>query len=752
MPARTGEHLLGSWLAHARRTLTKSQRREILGAFSIHGLPLQLRLSFEEARHWTSYARETTVDPTVPGLIRRLLSRLSDQGDHGPVMVSSSLGYLAAARDGLSDDELLELLSRDEIVRAEFRNRSPKSPRLSGELPVIAWSRLYFDLEPYLAERTSGGALLLGFYHRQLAEVIAQEYLSGHQADACHRHLASYFAEQELEIPTRNGTRANLRKLTELAYQQVLGRLWQDAYETLTDIRILQRQVTDMGVQERSGPNVKPVRTYTGVLSLLDDLALAVERWPSGDSRVLSPLRDCLALSTHVLLRDPSELRAQLLGRLESSRAEVGVLSDRVRAHLAEPWLRPLSATLPGPGGGLLRTLTGWAGHVEVLAITPDGRLAVSGALHGRLDVWDLDSQAHLHDLHRFENAITALAIDPDGRRVIVGAGGGALAVWELESGLQPYGLAPHADTIAAVAVSADGRLGISASPEYFDSYSNGAARSLTRVWNLATGNVLETFERYAPRGRTVAVRADGHRVITALEDNALEVWDTEHRRRLQLLRGHTTYIRSVAIASNGRFAVSGAGEEWFSIREGNSEPLEEKCAVRLWDLESGTCLAVLRGHSGTVHSVAIDADGRLAVSGSSDHTVRVWDLRTQTEQNVFTEHAGEVQAVALTPDGRRAISASHDHTMKVWDPSPRPTSRQRQSHRSAVTAVAVSPSGQQAASASKDGELMVWDLTNGTCIRTLPEQKGEARAVAFSHDGRYIVSGGTGIPVREWN
>ena len=33
-------------------------------------------------------------------------------------------------------------------------------------LPVVIWSRLYFDLEPYLSELRADGTYLFGFYHR----------------------------------------------------------------------------------------------------------------------------------------------------------------------------------------------------------------------------------------------------------------------------------------------------------------------------------------------------------------------------------------------------------------------------------------------------------------------------------------------------------------------------------------------------------------------------------------------------------
>ena len=47
-----------------------------------------------------------------------------------------------------------------------------------------------------------------------------------------------------------------------------------------------------------------------------------------------------------------------------------------------------------------------------------------------------------------------------------------------------------------------------------------------------------------------------------------------------------------------------------------------DDCTVQVWDLESGCCDGVLRGHTDRVNSV--DFDEEVVVSGSRDKTVKV--------------------------------------------------------------------------------------------------------------------------------
>lgn len=64
-----------------------------------------------------------------------------------PVLVAHALAYLAAPRFGISEDQLLDLLSHDVAVMAEFRHRSPRSPA-SDRLPMVVWARLLMDIAP----------------------------------------------------------------------------------------------------------------------------------------------------------------------------------------------------------------------------------------------------------------------------------------------------------------------------------------------------------------------------------------------------------------------------------------------------------------------------------------------------------------------------------------------------------------------------------------------------------------------------
>jgi hypothetical protein len=296
MPQHEGSTLLDLWLQDAGRTLQPPQRAEVLSKFAACGLPLYLKLAFEEARRWKSYidTRETALRSDIPGVSRDLFHRLSSEANHGAILVSRSLGYLAAAKNGLSEDELLEVLSADEALMADFRRRSQKEWSAVDRLPIIIWSRLYFDLEPYLREHAADNATLLTFYHRQLCEVATGNHLAGVDGQDRHRTLAWYFAAQALYSGPEGKGVPNARKLSEMPYQQALGALGEELVGTLTSFDFLQAKITAFGPQP-----------------LIDDYDFALSPSPGATpNRVKSSERSfrliqgALRLSSNILIQD----------------------------------------------------------------------------------------------------------------------------------------------------------------------------------------------------------------------------------------------------------------------------------------------------------------------------------------------------------------------------------------------------------------------------------------------------------------
>ncbi|HYW44234.1 MAG TPA: NB-ARC domain-containing protein [Bryobacteraceae bacterium] len=441
------------------------------------------------------------------------------------------------------------------------------------------------------------------------------------------------------------------------------------------------------------------------------------------DDPAFQLVKDALRLSAHTLANDPSLLASQLTGRLGATASpEVHKLLEIARQSQRAPWLEAVYQTLKAPGGPLLQTLKGHAGRVRAVAVTPDGRRAVSGSFDHTLKLWDLERGEAIRTLEGHADSVNAVAMTLDGKRAVSGSNDQTLKLWDLESGKAIRTLEGHAGGVNAVAMTPDGRRAVSGSSDH-----------TLKLWDLERGKAVRTLEGHAGWVWAVAVTLDGKRAVSGSSDHTLKLWDLERGKAIRTLEGHAGWVWAVSVTPDGKWAVAG---------------LSDKILI-LWDLERGAALS-LEGHAGGILAVAVTPDGMRAVSGSSDHTLKLWDLERGKTIRTLEGHAGGVLAVTVTPDGKRAVSGSSDHTLKLWDLERGAAIPTLEGHADSVRAVSVTPDGKRAVTGSSDHTLKLWDLERGAAIRTL--EASWVNAVAVTPDGKRAVSASSDLGLKLWD
>jgi cytochrome c len=194
-------------------------------------------------------------------------------------------------------------------------------------------------------------------------------------------------------------------------------------------------------------------------------------------------------------------------------------------------------------------------------------------------------------------------------------------------------------------------------------------------------------------------------------------------------LRGHGGPVRTLAIAADGKSAISGSFDT---------------SAIR-WSLEKGAASEVLRFHDGAVNAVALLRDGRAASSGE-DTRIAIWRPGEAKPVAVLEGHKAPVSSLAVSPDGATLASASWDHTARLWPLSGAATggeARVLEGHKDNVNGVAFTPDGKSLVTAGYDATLRIWPLTGSAPeVITLPTP---LNTVAIAPDGEIVAAGADG-------
>jgi hypothetical protein len=235
-----------------------------------------------------------------------------------------------------------------------------------------------------------------------------------------------------------------------------------------------------------------------------------------------------------------------------------------------------------------LRTLTGHTRSVTGVALSRDGRLAVSASWDRTLKVWEVNRGSELRTLAGHTGDVTGVALSGDGRLAVSASEDKTLKVWEVNSGSELRTPAGHTSYVTGVALSGDGRLAVSASRD----------RTL-KVWDVNSGSELRTLAGHTDRVRGVALSGDGRLAVSASRDRTLKVWEVNGGSELRTLAGHTGGVDGVALGGDGRLAVSASND----------------LTLKVWDVNSGSQLATFKTDASLLCCV-VCPDGKTILAG----------------------------------------------------------------------------------------------------------------------------------------
>jgi WD40 repeat protein len=386
--------------------------------------------------------------------------------------------------------------------------------------------------------------------------------------------------------------------------------------------------------------------------------------------------------------------------------------------------------------GKVLQTLRGHSDRINGVAMTPDGLLGMTGSSDGIAKFWDLDRGVVVQTLGQHSDRVDSVAITPDGRRGLTGSRDGTAKLWDLQTGKVLRTLRGQSDWIKCVAMTSDGSRGLTIGQSKAGKIADRDKKA--ELWDLENGVILKTLAGHASQVVSVAFTPDGQSCATGSWDGTMKLWDVKTGESLQTLRGHSNQVWSLALSADGRRALTG---NWSGT-------------VDLWDLEAGALLRTLKGHNGTVTSAAISSDGRRGLTGSdmgSDGTAKLWDLETGALTRTLLEHTGPVSSVALTANGRRALTGSWDGTARLWDLD-KFVVLQTLRHSDHVDSVAMTPRGHRGLTGSRDGTAKLWDLETGRLLQTFEGESRHVTAVAINSDGNLCLIGSHDQTAKLWN
>ncbi len=263
------------------------------------------------------------------------------------------------------------------------------------------------------------------------------------------------------------------------------------------------------------------------------------------------------------------------------------------------------------------------------------------------------------------------VGFSPDGRYIVSGGVEAFTRLWTRSNGV-PYTVVPgHGAGTQTAVFSPDGNYVLT---------TFGAPIYSAHLSNPQTGLVEREFVGHTRWLYTAVFSPDGQRIATGAQDGTARLWDVATGAHIRTFNSLGTLIRSVAVSSNGMYLASG----------------DTGGTVRLWNAENGQLLRTFDLNAGAVTGLAFSpATGDLLVAWA-DGFLRTFDPATGDVKLDSISPAAFLECVTFSPDGRFVLGGEGwpFFTARLWDARDGKELRVFDGHAAPVNSIAFSATG----------------------------------------------------------
>jgi len=286
----------------------------------------------------------------------------------------------------------------------------------------------------------------------------------------------------------------------------------------------------------------------------------------------------------------------------------------------------------------------------------------------------------------------------------------------------------------------------------------------------------IATLEGNAGPIWSVEFTPDGTRLVTAIDNGTVKIWDVDKRKPDSTLSVHEGATWATSVSADGKLLATGhddgsvhivdlgSGETVRSfkaegpVRTLKFAPKGTSLAVGtrsghlgVWDAATGDKSMSFVGHKGTITHVTFSHDGTTLGSAGGDSTARIWNVATGRERTEITGHTGGVYGIAFSADDSLVATGGWDRAVRIWDSASGKSLGTLEGHTSDVWAVEFAPTGFLLATVGEDRDVRLWDAKKLKELPALVGHPGTIYALAFSRQGVLATAGRDGT-VRLWN
>ncbi len=286
---------------------------------------------------------------------------------------------------------------------------------------------------------------------------------------------------------------------------------------------------------------------------------------------------------------------------------------------------------------------------IDAAAFSPDSK-KVAIIISDTIQVWDTETGQLINSIDEFGGLLSTCTISfsPDGKKLLTTTKDSIAQVWDVETGKDIVTLSGQGHVISSASFSPDGLQVLTISED-----------TVIRVLNAQSGKVLHRLGGYKGGIKFARFSPDGKKIYSAtivtpfMPVKHIKIWSAEMGILLLNKKIESSTSPVFAISNDGTKIVTGFTDQ------------ENK--IILQDIESEKVVGEFN-NSAEISSVTLSTDNKKIATGSWDENVHIWNLETGSLITTLNGHTLEAGSALQSADGERIISQRDWEAVQIWN------------------------------------------------------------------------------------
>jgi WD40 repeat protein len=260
-----------------------------------------------------------------------------------------------------------------------------------------------------------------------------------------------------------------------------------------------------------------------------------------------------------------------------------------------------------------------------------------------------------------------------------------------------------------------------------------GGIDNRAHMWNVATSEKLKSFmdvQAFA----AVEFSPDNSKVVTSNNSNKVILWDAVTLKPLAILKGNTTAVLSLAFNPTNQYIIGGCADGKIFVWDENGKPLKNFAAS-----------------SKEINKVAYTSDGSKLIIYSSG-LVSVWDGTSLNKIKDLNSDKATVNDVDVAHQTSTIVRILDNKTLKITSLDQPYQESEISIANEKITSVNYSPDDKYLAVGNEKGDIIVLSCMLKDTVFKVKNALNNVSKLAFTKDGNRLFSSSSNGTIKIWD